>query len=455
MRAMNDRTPSIAARRAAVAGGLSSYEAEVQAVLRRADAADAAHVFTHRYDAAARAAACHADAMLKAGVELQPLAGLPVTVKDLFDIAGEPTEAGSLILRGAAPATADAPAVMRLRRNGAAIIGKTNMSEFAFSGVGANPHLGTPRNPADAQVARIPGGSSSGAAVSVGLGLAVAGLGSDTGGSLRIPAALCGLVGYKPSQHRVPLAGAFPLAPSLDTVGAITGCVEDALVVDAAIADAPLRVLRRPLRGMRFALPQTVVLDALEPAVARAFERAIAALSSAGALIEEPALAGLGEVATLSTPAALSPIEAHAVHRERFGAQRARFDPRVALRIAAGAGISAADYLALLERRRGWIERMQTELAGFDAMVCPTVPIVAPAIDATLTSDEAFFKVNGLLLRNTSLVNFLDGCAWSLPCHEPGELPVGLMLASVNGDDARLAAVALAVQAALAGDPQS
>ncbi|MEO6407620.1 MAG: amidase [Burkholderiaceae bacterium] len=446
---MNERTDSIASRHRAVALGATSYQAGIESALQRADEPSAANVFTHRYAQAALAAARHADALVTAGAELPALAGLPVTVKDLFDVAGEPTEAGSVLLRDAPAAAADAPAVARLRRHGAAITGKTNMSEFAFSGVGANPHLGTPRNPADARIARIPGGSSSGAAVSVGLGLAVAGLGSDTGGSLRIPAALCGLVGYKGSQHRVPLAGAFPLARSLDTVGAITRCVEDALRLDAAIADRPLAIARRPLRGMRFAAAQTVVLDALEPAVAQAYQRTLSRLSAAGARIEDVALAGLAEVTRLNAPGGLSPIEAYAVHRERLAVGRERYDPRVARRLDAGASASAADYLALLDQRRDWIARMAGELAGYDALICPTVPIVAPEIATVIATDEAFFRTNGLLLRNTFLINFLDGCAWSLPCHPPGELPVGLMLASVHGDDARLAAVALAVEAAL------
>ncbi|MEO7152366.1 MAG: amidase [Burkholderiaceae bacterium] len=446
---MQPAPDSIAARHRAVARGDASYDAGIDAALRAATEAAAAHVYTRLYPDAARAAAWHADALRAAGVALPALAGLPVTVKDLFDVAGEPTAAGSTILRDAPPATADAPAVARLRRHGAAITGRTNMSEFAFSGVGANPHLGTPANPADRRVARIPGGSSSGAAVSVGLGHAVAGLGSDTGGSLRIPAALCGLVGYKPSQPRVPLAGAFPLSRSLDTVGAITRCVEDALAVDAVIADTPLIVRRRPLRGMRFAVPQTVVLDALEPAVAAALARVLSRLSAAGAQIDEPTLAALGEVTRLSSPG-LSPMEAHAVHRDRLAVHRARYDPRVAMRIDAGASASAADYLDVLDRRRTWIEAMEAELAPWDAVLCPTVPIVAPEIATVLASDEAFFRTNGLLLRNTSLFNFLDGCSYSLPCQAEGDLPVGLMLSSVHGDDARLAAVALAVEAALA-----
>ena len=446
---MSTLLKTISMRRAAVASGQTSHEAAVADALDRARAASAEHVFTRHYADAALAAARHADAMAKAGVAAGPLGGLPVTVKDLFDIAGEPTAAGSNLLLDAAPATTDDVAVERLRRAGAALIGKTNMSEFAFSGVGLNPHRGTPRNPADAQVARIPGGSSSGAAVSVALGLAVAGLGSDTGGSLRIPAALCGLVGFKGSQSRVPLRGAFELARSLDTVGAITGCVEDALSVDAAIADAPLAVRRRPLAGMRFAVPQTLVLDALDPAVAQAFQRALSALSAAGARVEDIRLAELAEVAQLNSPAGLSPIEAFAVHRRRMAEHRERFDPRVAQRIALGATVSAADYIALLDHRRDWAARVGAAIESYDALLCPTVPIVAPEIAPLVASDEAFFKANGLLLRNTFLVNFLDGCAFSLPCQAAGELPVGLMLASVNGDDAPLAAVALAVEAAL------
>lgn len=447
---MQNPPDTIATRRAALARGQTSHEAIVADALQRSADSGAKHVFTRLYADAALAAARHADAASKARVALPPLAGLPVTVKDLFDVAGEPTVAGSTLLQQAPPASADAPAVARLRLQGAAIFGKTNMSEFAFSGVGINPHYGTPRNPADAAVARIPGGSSSGAAVSVALGLAVAGLGSDTGGSLRIPAALCGLVGWKGSQSRVPLRGAFELARSLDTVGAMTRCVEDCLTVDAAIADTALEVRRRPLRGMRLALPQTVMLDALEPVVAQAFQRALTALSAAGAIIEETLLAPLAEVPRLNAPAGLSPIEAYAVHRHRMSESRDRFDPRVAMRIASGATVSAADYIALLDNRRDWITRVAAELQGFDALICPTVPIVAPAIAPLIESDEAFFKANGLLLRNTFAINFLDGCSFSLPCHASGELPVGLMLSSVNGDDARLAAVALAVEAALA-----
>lgn len=442
--------PTIAALRAQFAAGTLTREKLVSRALAGARAPAAAHAFIRLYETAALEAARHADAMARAGVALPPLAGLPVSVKDLFDIAGEPTPAASLLRAHAPAAVADAPAVARLRAAGAALVGRTNMSEFAFSGVGINPHHGTPVNPADGAVARIPGGSSSGAAVSVALGLCVAGLGSDTAGSIRVPAALCGLVGFKSTQSRVPLAGAFPLSQTLDTVCAMTRCVEDGLVVDGVLAGSPLAVERRPLEGLRLALPQTLVLDALEPAVARAYDRALQRLSAAGARLVELPLAELAEIGQINAPGGLSPVEAWATHREDMRARRERFDPRVAARIALGEGISAADYIRMLQRRREWIARVEQRLEGFDAYVCPTVPLVAPPIADLLASDEAFFRTNGLLLRNTLPVNFLDGCAFSLPCHDSGEPPVGLMLAAPGGADARLSTVALAAEAALA-----
>lgn len=439
---------TIAVLRERIARGELSHEALVDQVLDAASLPAADHVFTRLYADGARAAARHADAARKAGISLGPLAGLPVTVKDLYDVAGETTLAGSAVCVGEPPAAQDAVAVARLRTQGAAIVGKTNMTEFAFSGVGINPHYGTPRNPADTSTPRIPGGSSSGAAVSVALGLAVAGLGSDTGGSIRIPAALCGLVGFKSTQSRVPRAGAFELARSLDTVCAMARSVHDCLVVDATIADAPLAVRRRPLQGMRLAVPRTLMLDDIEPAVAAAFERALQALSAAGAQVVDITLAELAEISSINAPGGFSPVEASAVHRERFASRREGFDARVAARIALGTEVRAADYIAMQDRRRDWIGRVERAIEGFDALVCPTVPIVAPPI-ATLAEDAAFFKANGLLLRNTFAINLLDGCAFSLPCHAPGELPVGLMLSSVRGDDARLAGVALAAEAVL------
>lgn len=448
----NPALPRIEVLRAQIRRGDTTHEALVAQALEGAAAPAAQHVFTRLHADAAMAAARHADAALQAGVALPPLAGLPLSIKDLYDVAGETTLAGSIACRDEPPAAADAPAVARLRRQGAALLGKTNMTEFAFSGVGINPHHGTPRNASDAAVARIPGGSSSGAAVSVALGLAVAGLGSDTGGSIRIPAALNGLVGFKNTQARVPRAGAFELSRTLDTVCAMARCVEDCLTVEAAIADAPLSVRRRPAAGLRLAVPQTLVLDGLDTTVARAFERALQRLSRAGALIESIPLAELAEIGRLNTPGGFSSVEAFAVHRQRLATRRAEFDPRVAARIALGEPVSAADYIGLHDRRRDWIARVEGRLQGFDALLCPTVPMVAPPIAELQASDDAFFRANGLLLRNTFAINYLDGCAFSLPCHAPDELPVGLMLSSVSGDDARLAAAALAVEAVLEGE---
>ena len=291
------------------------------------------------------------------------------------------------------------------------------MTEFAFSGVGINPHYGTPRNPADAAIARIPGGSSSGAAVSVALGLAVAGLGSDTGGSIRIPAALCGLVGFKNTQSRVPRTGLTELSRTLDTACAMTRSVADSLLVDGVLSGAPLSVRPRPLSAMRFAIAQTVVLDGVEPPVAAAFSRALTRLSAAGAQLVDVPMAAFADIPRLNAPGGFSPVEAYAVHQTRLARARAQ---------------------------------VESELAGFDAVLCPTVPLLAPEIAPLQASDEAFFKANGLLLRNPFVFNYLDGCAFSLPCHSQGELPVGLMCASTCGDDARLAAVALAIEAALA-----
>jgi aspartyl-tRNA(Asn)/glutamyl-tRNA(Gln) amidotransferase subunit A len=427
-----------------------AHEAVLRDVIDRSSAPATTAVFTARFDATALAAARAADARAARREPALPLDGLPVTVKDLYDVAGRTTRAGSVLREGCAPAVQDAPAVARLRAAGAAITGLTNMSEFAFSGVGINPHHGTPRNPCVRAVARVPGGSSSGAAVSVALGLAVAGLGSDTGGSIRIPAALCGLVGFKNTQRRTPLQGAFPLSTTLDTVCSMARNVADCLVVDGVLAGAPLQVPARTLAGARLLVPQTLVLDALDATVAKAFERALSRLSAAGASIVEQGLLELAEVAQINAPGGLSAIEAFATHRDDMRTQRERFDHRVAMRVALGENVSAADYIAILRRRADWILRMEARLQGFDAIVCPTVPMVAPETAPLLptgaASDDAFFKANGLLLRNTFPINFLDGCAFTLPCHSADELPVGLMLSAPCGHDAALAALALAAE---------
>jgi aspartyl-tRNA(Asn)/glutamyl-tRNA(Gln) amidotransferase subunit A len=336
--------------------------------------------------------------------------------------------------------------VARLRQAGAAIIGKTNMTEFAFSGVGLNPHYGTPANPADAQVARIPGGSSSGAAVSVAIGACFAGIGSDTGGSIRIPAALCGLVGFKPTARRVPTAGALPLSSTLDTACAMTRRVADCLLVDSVIADQPLAPPNLPLKGLRLAVPGTLMLDDMDSHVAASFAATLSRLSAAGVQIVDLPLRLFAEPATLNR---FSPVESYAWHRHLLAERDAAYDQRVAARIKLGASFSAADYLDMLAARRDWIARATDALAGFDALLMPTVPMVAQPIADLEASDEVYFRINGLMLRNPSVINYMDGCAISLPCHAPGTLPVGLTLAAPALHDAWLLAVAAAVEQAL------
>ncbi|OGB20667.1 MAG: amidase [Burkholderiales bacterium RIFCSPLOWO2_02_FULL_57_36] len=401
-----------------------------------------ASVFTRLYPEAARAAAIHADAMRAAHVTLSPLAGLPVSIKDLLDVAGETTLAGSIVLKNSPPAKEDAPVVRRLRAAGAAILGKTNMTEFAFSGVGINPHHGTPANPADSETARIPGGSSSGAAVSVASGICVAAIGSDTGGSIRIPAALCGLVGFKPTARRVPTTGAIPLSTTLDTLCAMTRSVEDCMLVDSIIGDTPLAIPDLPLAGLRLALPGTLMLDALDAHVAHSFSATLTRLSAAGAKIIELPLTMLNELPQLNR---FSGAESYAWHKELLAEHEADYDCRVAKRIKQGAALSAADYIHLHQARREWIARMENLMAPFDALVMPTVPMVAPPIAELEASDETFFKINALLLRNPSAINYLDGCAISLPCHAPGTLPVGLTIAGTAMSDGKIAAIAYAV----------
>ncbi|MGZ5846388.1 MAG: amidase [Ramlibacter sp.] len=386
------------------------------------------------------------------GAQALPLAGLPVSVKDLFDVQGEVTAAGSAVLAHAAPASADSAAVARLRAAGASVLGRTNMTEFAFSGVGVNPHLGTPANPADAATPRIPGGSSSGAAVSVATGAAFIGLGSDTGGSIRIPAALCGIVGFKNTARLTPLQGALPLSTTLDTVCAMTRSVRDAVLAHEVLAGRKVALPGKPLSQARLAVARTQMLDGLDLPVAQAFEAALRTLRNAGARIEEIALDPIRDLGSIQSTGGFSAAESYAWHRELLAARGDGYDPRVRLRIERGAGMKAWEYLDLVRARADWIARVGEALRGFDAVLSPTVPIVAPPIAEVAPGaerDQAFFRVNGLLLRNTSVVNMLDGCAISLPCHAAGSLPVGLMLWHGALHDDALLDLASAAEAAL------
>ena len=392
-----------------------------------------------------RAADYH-DQLRREGNPPSPFAGIPISIKDLFDVAGEVTTAGSRLLQSAPAASADAASVARLRAAGFVFIGRSNMTEFAFSGLGLNIHYGTPANPRDRNVARIPGGSSSGAAVSVASGMAFAGLGTDTGGSCRIPAALCGIVGFKPTASRVPLQGAFPLAPSLDSVGPLANSVECCAILDAVLAAEPPAALPAlELRGLRCAVPQSYVLDGLDAAVADAFGRSLQVLSAAGVRIDEIALPELLELPELNRRGGLAPPEAYATHRDWIATRANEYDPRVLTRILRGKEQDAADYIQLLRARANLSARVTASIADYAAILMPTTPCVAPPIDS-LATDADYTQANTQMLRNPSAINFIDGCAISLPCHEPGSLPVGLMLAAVHGQDRRLLAVARAVE---------
>ena len=357
----------------------------------------------------------------------QPLpakAAFKFSIKDLFDVAGEVTTAGSKVLLDAAPAKVDAVAVARLKAAGGVAVGRTNMSEFAFSGVGWNPHFGTPENPAAMLArpyqARVTGGSSSGAAASVGskIGndwLADIGLGSDTGGSLRIPAALCGLVGFKSTACLVPTTGALPLSTTLDTVGAITRDVTTAIQAHEILAARTVVRTGKPLFDYRIAIVDNVFMDGMADAVKIAYDNALQALLDNGLQVTHIELPELTEIADMNKTGGFSPIESYRWHKDLIASRQADYDPRVAQRILMGKNATQADYQALQAARADWITRVSAKLASFDAVLSPTVPILAPTIASIESSDAEFFRVNALLLRNPSIVNLLDGCAIALP----------------------------------------
>lgn len=367
-----------------------------------------------------------------------PLAGLSVSVKDLFDVQGQVTQAGSQVLAHQPPAKRDALAVSRLRAAGAGLIGRTNMVEFAFSGVGTNPHFGTPaawdglydRAVGTPDQPHVPGGSSSGAAVSVATGASFIGLGSDTGGSIRVPAALNGIVGFKNTARRVPTLGAYPLSTTLDTVCALTRTVRDTILAHEVLAARRVPVSHRRLSDYRLAFVTHLMQENMDATVTRAFERSLNRLRAAGAQIDEITLSELNELAPMMSTGGFSPAEGFALHREMIGRESDLYDPRVAQRVMRGSAMKAHEYMDLVLARQQWIRRVESALVGYDAVLSPTTPITGPTISQVAPGaerDAEFFRVNGLLLRNTSAVNTLDGCGISLPCHAPGELPVGLM----------------------------
>jgi aspartyl-tRNA(Asn)/glutamyl-tRNA(Gln) amidotransferase subunit A len=433
-------TPTLASLAADLNGGRTTSRALVEQCLARiADpAGEGQSAFIHVDRDAALQAADAMDGLRKAGAPPSPFAGIPVSVKDLFDIKGQVTRAGSRALEDSPPADADATVVARLRRAGFIVIGRTNMTEFAYSGIGINPHYGTPKSVWNRSVGHVPGGSSSGAAVSVADGMAHGALGTDTGGSCRIPAAYNGIVGFKPTQARVPLDGGVPLSSSLDSFGPLARSVSCCAVLDAVLADEAVQPLQpRPIKGMRLAVPTTTALDDLDEEVATIFERALETLSRHGALIERIEVPEFHDVGVMNARGGFAAAESYAWHRFLIVSHGDVYDPRVHVRILRGEGISAADYIDIVNARRSFIARTEARIAPYHALVLPTTANTPPKI-ADLADDKTFALQNLRSLRNCTLINMLDGCAITLPAHREGEVPVGLMLAASGGSDRRI-----------------
>ncbi|WP_114810179.1 amidase [Paraburkholderia kururiensis] len=447
--------PPLAQLAADLAAGRTTSRALVETALERIanPAGQGSTVFLQVDAASARAAADAHDRLRAAGTVLSPLAGIPVSVKDLFDIEGQVTRAGSRVLASAAPATADAVAVARLKRAGAVIVGRTNMSEFAFSGLGLNPHYGHPLSPWQRHAKgdeRVAGGSSSGAAASVADGMAAVALGTDTGGSIRIPAALCGLTGFKPTAARIPRQGGVPLSTTLDSFGPIGVSVACCALVDRILAGLEPHVpAARGIEGLRLGVLTNYVTDGVEPAVAATLDTALKHLEAAGAIVSEVRFAPFDRLPEINR-FGFSPIEAYAWHRPLLAKHRDAYDPRVLARILKGEPATAADYLDLMAERAAMLEAAQATLwQRFDAVVAPTVPIAPPRVADLEHDDDAFGRTNALVLRNPSAFNFLDACALSLPCHVRGAAPAGLMLAAAPYADDALLATGRAVEAVL------
>ena len=434
------------------AGRVSSRELVEQALARIEDSNGEGHrAFTKIHGDAARAAAAAQDSMRGNGIVLSPIAGLPFSVKDLFDVAGDVTTAGSTILKSNAPATKDATSVARLRQAGGIVIGRTNMTEFAYSGLGINPHYGTAKNQWDRETGRIPGGSSAGAAVSVTDGMASFALGSDTGGSIRIPSSFCGLTGFKPTTRRVPATEAYPLVPTLDTAGPLAPTVSCCAIIDAILAgEEPILPSPLTLNGLRLAVPQTLVLDKLDDHVANCFSETLSRLSKAGANIIEIAFSELGEIPKINAGGGIY-AEAYVAHRSQIDEHAEEYDPRVRGRLIRTKDISAVDYLVAMQERDALIKQANKVTAAYDAIILPTTPTVAPSIKSLEDDDELYVATNMLTLRNTFCFNFLDRCALSIPMHPAGEGPAGLMVVGETMGDKKLLSVGLAIENALNG----
>lgn len=394
-------------------------------------------------------------ARLREGRSLGVLDGIPIAWKDLFDLEGVTTTAGSIVLAGDPPAERDADVVAALAGAGMVSIGQVNMSEFAFSGLGVNPHYGTPGNPCAKGEARVPGGSSSGSGVAVAAGLVPVAMGTDTGGSVRIPAAFNGIVGYKATRGRYSMRGVFPLSKSLDSLGPLCRTVQDAVWIDAAMCGLTQpQVVRQPLAGCRFVVPETIFFNGAEDGVVAAFEAAVRRLEQAGAVVrrkEFPVMQSVLDLLAAHGP--LVTAEAYVLHRERLhGEAASRMDHRVATRARLGEAIGLAGYIALLDGREKLIAAFAEDLGPGEFILTPTVAHVAPLTAPLVADDDLFVATNAKTLRNTMLGNFLDWCAVSIPCGTgDAGMPVGLQISALARDDERLLGLALSAEAVVRG----
>lgn len=403
---------------------------------------EGARAFKHVYEDDARTRADFLDRTQARGDEQLPLAGMPISIKDLFDVAGEPTLAGSHVLKDAPPATEDAEIVQRLQKAGGIIVGKTNMTEFAFSGIGLNPHYGTPASPWQRDKRRIPGGSSSGAGISVADNMAVAAIGTDTGGSIRIPAAICGLVGFKPTAATVPQRGMLPLSRSFDSIGPIARDVETCARIYSVLSGQQQDPLPPfGVSSITLGVVKNVVLEQLDARVAETYQATLSRLSAGGIRLRDMTLPVLDGRAVYAVHGGMVVAEAYAWHEKLFAESRHLYDPRVASRIAHGRRVSALDYRALQDARARLIRQWNIEIRSVDAVVMPTIPIIAPTIEEA-DNDANYDRLDRLILRNPTIGNLMDGCSITLPCHEPSEAPVGLMLVARGGRDRDLLGIA-------------
>jgi aspartyl-tRNA(Asn)/glutamyl-tRNA(Gln) amidotransferase subunit A len=424
-------------------GLVTSRHLVEQSLQRIADVdGEGARAFLHVDTEGARAAADYQDGLRKRGFAPSLFAGIPFSAKDLFDLAGQVTAAGSKVLQNAEPAKCDAPAIAALKAAGFVVLGRTNMTEFAYSGIGANPHFGTPRSTYQRAIGRVPGGSSSGAAVAVADGMCALSIGSDTGGSCRVPAAFNGIVGFKPSAGRISTLGAFPLSSSFDSIGPFGNSVECCAIADAIMAGNGDSVLGdAPKRHLRVGVLNTLVLDHLEPQVAEDFAWVRAALGSAGVEIEELDFDLLKTLPSLLKCGGIVGAEAHAVHRDMLVEGAAKYDPRVASRIKMASATSASDYIILQQKRAAMVDAYKRATWCFDAIVLPTVAIIPPRF-SDIELDDEYFRLNGLSLRNTYVANFLNLCAISIPMNVVGTAPTGLGIMAAHGADRQLFEIA-------------